>query len=781
MIRRRLLVALPLLLAVALLGALPLSTPSAAGTTAAAVSSGPAVRAAAPARSVRFRVISNRSDLISAGDALVQVLLPRGARPQTLRVRAGDRNVTGRFARRADGRYLGLVTGLRNGRNVLRGTVRLAGGDAASGRITIVNHRNGGPVFAGPQSRHYACQEGAVDRLCNQPATYTLLYKSANLLLAGLQPYDRANPPSDVATTTTDRGVTVPFIVREEMGYQARDQYKILTLFQPGQPWRAWAPQRQWNRKVVVTHGGSCGATMAPGEAPIDDLSGTLPALPGIESTYLSALGRGFAVMSTALDNTGHNCNLVTAAESLVMAKERLVERYGEIRYTIGVGCSGGSIAEQTVANAYPGIYQGLVTACTYPDAMSTAAQFADLHLLRGYFEDPSKWGPGVLWLPTQFGDVEGHLTHLNAITSDELFLKAAINPSQPCPGSKATVAGDRSTLYDAETNPGGVRCSVPEMLKNVLGPRARSVWSPAEKAVGQGFAGLPVGNEGIMYGLDALEGGRITAAQFVDLNAKVGGVDIDGKSTATRLRGDLGAVRNAYRSGAINEFQNVAEVPIINVGGPDPGLAHDYAHAYWVERRLQRSQGHTDNRVMWFGVVPLIGDLTWSVEAFRAMDRWLTAVERDGRSIPLRTKVAQDRPGDVTDRCANVPGIALLSGPNGLLCSLDLLQTAFGSPREAAGAPGFNDHNVCLRKPLDRAGINATFTDEQWSTLEEVFSTGVCDWSRPAYGSGNRNRTWLTYGSASTPVYGGAELAPRTDWSMTGWTSRSFDPMLNR
>ena len=34
------------------------------------------------------------------------------------------------------------------------------------------------------------------------------------------------------------------------------------------------------------------------------------------------------------------------------MAKERLVENYGDVRYTIGTGCSGGSIVQQTVANS---------------------------------------------------------------------------------------------------------------------------------------------------------------------------------------------------------------------------------------------------------------------------------------------------------------------------------------------------------------------------------------------------------------------------------------------
>src|SRR5205085_10465635 len=119
-----------------------------------------------------------------------------------------------------------------------------------------------------------------------------------------------------------------------------------------------------------------------------------------------AALGRGFAVMSTALDNSGHNCNVVTQAESLVMAKERLAEQYGSIRYTIGTGCSGGSLAQQHIANAYPGIYQGILPQCSFPDAWSTGQQLSAYHLLRLYLADPSKWEPAVTWNPAPIAAV---------------------------------------------------------------------------------------------------------------------------------------------------------------------------------------------------------------------------------------------------------------------------------------------------------------------------------------------------------------------------------------
>src|SRR3546814_15031330 len=97
--------------------------------------------------------------------------------------------------------------------------------------------------------------------------------------------------------------------------------------------------------------------------------------------------------MSTALDNSSHACNVALQAESLIMAKEHLIEQYGTLRYTIGTGCSGGSLAQQWIANAYPGIYQGILPTCSFADAWSTATQFADYHLLPAYRSEERRVG----------------------------------------------------------------------------------------------------------------------------------------------------------------------------------------------------------------------------------------------------------------------------------------------------------------------------------------------------------------------------------------------------
>ena len=62
------------------------------------------------------------------------------------------------------------------------------------------------------------------------------------------------------------------------------------------------------------------------------------------------------------------------------------------------------------------------------------------------------------------------------------------------------------------------------------LGSRRRTSTGAIPKT---GFARRPLDNVGIQYGLDALNAGAITNEQFLDLNEKIGGFDIDGNVVA--------------------------------------------------------------------------------------------------------------------------------------------------------------------------------------------------------------------------------------------------------
>src|SRR3954466_2430435 len=120
---------------------------------------------------IQIRTLSNRADLVSGGDALVEIVLSKPKLANALRVQLNGRDVTGGFAVRAGGRILGLVNGLANGDNVLVASTSKS--HAAS--LAITNHPIGGPVIAGPQTAPFVCATPVA-----QPATATLTATNAS-------------------------------------------------------------------------------------------------------------------------------------------------------------------------------------------------------------------------------------------------------------------------------------------------------------------------------------------------------------------------------------------------------------------------------------------------------------------------------------------------------------------------------------------------------------------------------------------------------------------------
>jgi hypothetical protein len=702
-----------------------------AGCVLALLAAGPAL-AAAPVP--RIKVLSNRADLVSGGDALVQVKVPHGVRVRRVKLFAGKRNVTKQLERVGRRRKQGLVSGLREGRTRLVARIRSAG----AARLIVRNHPLGGPVMAGPQIQPWTCQETAKDEHCNEPPTYQFFYLpkgssrdwqpvpgvQSNSDGGAFKPYDPEDPPSrdEIETAKTTEGVEVPFIIRLEQGYLDRDQYAIATLFDPEKPWTANEPQQQFNRRLVITHGFSCDTAYETGEAP-----NVLP--PKI-------LEGGFVVMAHALDHAGHNCNLLTQAESLVMTKEYVIDHYGTARWTIGSGCSGGSLVQQQVANAYPGIYQGITPQCSFTDAWSSAMQYEEYYFGLKYVEQPTRWDPGVVYDPVATTAFFDHPNPANPFSFTTVIPNSG-EPTRSCPGVP------EEQVYDENTNPDGVRCTLQDYMVNAFGRDSN------------GFARRGFDVVGVQYGLKGLEDGRISAAQFVDFNTHIGGADLDLNITPERTAADPIALRRLYRTGAIDSANNLDKVAIIDLRGPDPGAFHDVVRTYIMRARLMRNFGTAANQVLWRGQVPLVGDESFAQDAVFAVDRWLAKVHADHRKAPLARKIIEDKPDSVADRCTDG------QGNEQPVDVCDTTVQAYGTPRLAAGEPMTDDVMKCQLKPMVREDYPVEFTDEQWQRLQEAFPGGVCDYSKP--GVSQRGAVaWLTYQDRKGHViYGGKRLGP--------------------
>lgn len=211
-VRRR----LGMVTAVVLAGAGLVATWS--GAAAASPADSPASLTDSPASPVTITTVANRADLISGPSTLVRIDLPAGTSPATVSIELNGQPVNDQFAMRPNGAVEGMLSGLTPGSNVL--SARLPNGTGA--QLVITDHPVGGPVIAGPQVQPWFCANvangagAARDAQCDTAPTYSYQYKSS---LTGLfNAYHPASPPVDLATTTTDQGVTVPYIVRIETG-----------------------------------------------------------------------------------------------------------------------------------------------------------------------------------------------------------------------------------------------------------------------------------------------------------------------------------------------------------------------------------------------------------------------------------------------------------------------------------------------------------------------------------------------------------------------------------
>ncbi|MEO7731722.1 MAG: DUF6351 family protein, partial [Kofleriaceae bacterium] len=61
--------------------------------------------------------LSSRADLVTGGEALVQIVVPPTSSFDKLHVAIAGRDITSAFAVRADGRVTGVITGLAEGPN----------------------------------------------------------------------------------------------------------------------------------------------------------------------------------------------------------------------------------------------------------------------------------------------------------------------------------------------------------------------------------------------------------------------------------------------------------------------------------------------------------------------------------------------------------------------------------------------------------------------------------------------------------------------------------------
>jgi hypothetical protein len=588
-------------------------------------------------------VLSSRADMVSGGDALVSVrpLTPSGdpATPANARVTLNAADVTASFSITSEGKLLGRVTGLVDGNNRLQ----VFGSGLRPADLTLTNFPITGPIFSGKQETPFYCMTtnfrllaslptlGApLDANCSVVTRVEYVYRTtANTFAA----FPTGARPTDIAQVTTSTGKTVPYIVRVETGTINRAMYETAVLSDPAtEPAPSFrTPPVAWNQRLVFTFGGGCTGGWYIQGAGLGD--------PNILEDQM--LRKGYAVASSSLNVFGNNCNHVLSAETAMMVKERFIETYGPPVVTMGFGCSGGSEQQHPISDGYPGILDGIIVGCSFPDVTAgMIINLTDADLWLHYVSSRT-----AAWSDSAQLAVTGYQN-----TNIPPVLSNFASRVKTVPG-QCNAAIPAATRYDPVTNPGGVRCDIYDHNINIFSADPNT-----------GFARRPLDNVGIQYGLNALNAGQITKAQFIDLNRNVGGYDNDGKFVATRTVADPVALDLAYRTGQVTYGGNgMRHTPIIDYRGyvDLPADVHQFFHSHSMRERLRAVNGSLENHVM------LVNSATAAegghfnhnnvvlAHTVDQMDQWVTNLLNIApRGMATLAQIGQARPADLTDAC---------------------------------------------------------------------------------------------------------------------------------
>jgi hypothetical protein len=188
-----------------------------------------------------------------------------------------------------------------------------------------------------------------------------------------------------------------------------------------------------------------------------------------------------------------------------------------------------------------------------------------------------------------------------------------------------------------------------------------------------------------------------------------------------------------AYRSGQV--FIGKVTLPIIDARHylENELDMHHMSASFYSRLRIEKSQGHTKNHVIWVAHK----DHDPTLAAFAMMDKWLLALS-DGSP----TDVLQAKPSELKDTCFDKNGDIFAAGKdvfngkwnNQADGACQSRFPMFSTSRIESGAPWAGDMFKCDLMTIDTAlnkGIYGTIklTEEMITQLRATFPDGVCDY----------------------------------------------------
>ena len=345
---------------------------------------------------------------------------------------------------------------------------------------------------------------------------------------------DPGRAPADLAPPTSTAR-TVPLYVRHEHGVINRSVYEVSSI--DATPGDEDPPDPAWNRRLVYRYGGGCGTTYGQGTP----VTGTGDA---------GLLRRATRSPPRASTTSDVQCNDVLSAETTMMVKERVIEEFGvpEFDHRRGRRAAAPPSIHLLTQN-YPGLIERRSwRAIRSPTCCPCGPASTDCGLLRTTTARP---GQGAhrrtsarrsTGMPPSAPAQPGRTRGLGEHRPDRRLRSRHprhrdLRPRAPTGAASAARSRTPTATSSAPTRP-------------PVGPTGRSTtWACS--------TGWPRSTTG-----------RSPSTQFLDLNERIGGYDLDGAITAEREEADpeARAARLRDRPGLDGRRRPVAAVPIIDI-----------------------------------------------------------------------------------------------------------------------------------------------------------------------------------------------------------------------
>jgi hypothetical protein len=672
-----------------------------------------------------IQTLSTHADRVTGGDVLIAIAIPAGpaaptAAPPDVRLNGDD--VSNAF-RLQSGRFVGLVTGLTDGRNELK----VSGWGVRDQALAITNYAIAGPVISGPHQQPFVCQTDtfklpdgttmgrAQDDDCSAPTKVQYVYMPYNGKELRPLAETRELPP-DVATITTSAGKTVPFVVRVETGTMNRGVYQNAVLHDPSRDPAPtpFTPPPAWNHRFLAIHGVGCptGWFRQGGVMGVNPLAGPM----------IARLGEGYVIFTNTLNHPTNSCNAFLAGETTMMGKEHAIETFGVPEFTVSIGTSGGAYTSLQIADAFPGLFDGILINATFPDALSIALAGTDAHLLAHYFSGAAGFSDAQKVAVSGYSGMKAFIDAANqSQRTDPVPGRTDIEGYNPAMWNDAV---PKALRYEPVANPHGARPTVFDAARNIYGTDPQT-----------GFALRPFDNVGVQYGLGVLKSGAITAEQFLDLNERIGGFDQDANFVASRSVGDGGAIKRAYQSGlTLSGGGGLTSIPVFDDGAYNDERGYHYQWFHFAIRdRIAKQNAGAANHLMWRG--PVQAEKAWSV-----FIQWVATKRRPPAAVDgCWTQTDGKPPAFVAER-------QTFSSRADSPCNT--AYPSFGFTRLVAGGPLDANTLKCQLKPVDPKDYPASFTAADLRRLRAIFPGGVCNWTKPGVNQ-TRVVTWASFGPA--------------------------------